>query len=241
MIKTMLSGTAVALLLAASPVLAQTTDQLEEEQVQTDTQTQEAPAIPEAPDADDETAEFDAPDADDDTAEFDAPDAPDTEAAETEPLDAPDTGAAELDTDIDEADVAEAPAAPTETFLSMQEDDDILASELMDANVENPEGESLGSIRDVLINDELGVKAVVIGVGGFLGIGQKSVAVNYQEIQEVRENGEVTLVFSATRDQLDEAPEFQTLSDQIAAAEREQMEMEQQQQMQTDQPAAPLD
>jgi sporulation protein YlmC with PRC-barrel domain len=111
----------------------------------------------------------------------------------------------------------------------------------MGANVENPEGETLGSISDVVIHDEIGVKAVVIGIGGFLGIGQKKVAVNYEEIEHRRDEvGDVTLVFAATREQLEEAPEYQTLQDQIAEAETQQMDM-QQDMMQMEQPPAPTE
>jgi sporulation protein YlmC with PRC-barrel domain len=193
MMKTLLSGTAIALLLVANPAVAQTDTELEEDQVQVEAQ--EEPTDPAAVDDPDE----------------------DTEAAEIEDLDEPDPEAAEVEPDVDEPDVAEAPEAPTETFLSMQDEEDILASELMGASVENPEGETLGSIRDVVINDDIGVKAVVVGVGGFLGIGQKLVAINYEEIEHVRENGDVTLVFAATREQLEDAPDFQTLQDHASA------------------------
>jgi sporulation protein YlmC with PRC-barrel domain len=215
MMKTLLSGTAVALLLVANPALAQTTDEPNDDQVQI-----------EAQDDQDEQDEFEALEEDTEAAEPDDIDDPETEAAEFED-DELDTDAAEVEADVDEAEVAEQPERPTETFLTMQEEDDVLASELMDAEVENPEGETLGSISDVVIHDELGIKAVVIGVGGFLGIGQKSVAVNYAEIERVRDNGAVTLVFAATEEDLDAAPEFQTLEDQIAEAERQEMETQQ--------------
>lgn len=169
--------------------------------------------------------QLDEPAAADDVTELDEPD-----------IAAPDSAA--VDEEAEEQ-VTEA-ERPTETYLAMQEEDDLLANELMGANVENPEGETLGSISDIIIRDDIGVKAVVIGVGGFLGIGQKKVAVNYEEIEHRRdEYGDVLLVFAATREQLDDAPEFQTLQDQIAEAERQQMEMQQDQQMQ--QPALPAE
>ncbi len=212
MMKTLLSGTAVALFLVANPALAQTTDEPNDDQIQIEAQ--------------DDQDDFEALEEDTGAADPGDTDDPETEAADLDDDDF-DTDTAEVEAEVDEAEVADEPARPTETFLTMQDEDDVLASELMNADVENPQGETLGSISDVVIHDELGIKAVVIGVGGFLGIGQKSVAVNYAEIERVRDNGDVTLVFAATEDDLDAAPEFQTLDDQIAEAEQQEMEMEQ--------------
>ena len=51
------------------------------------------------------------------------------------------------------------------------------ASDLEGKDVYGADGESIGSISDVLLSEEGEVIAVLVGVGGFLGIGQKDVAV----------------------------------------------------------------
>ena len=51
------------------------------------------------------------------------------------------------------------------------------ASKLVGLNVYNDNNESLGSINDLLTDKSGDIKAVVIGVGGFLGVGEHLVAV----------------------------------------------------------------
>lgn len=56
-------------------------------------------------------------------------------------------------------------------------------SDLEGKTVYGSEGENIGEINDVLISQNGSVNAVVIGVGGFLGIGEKDVAVNMSALQ----------------------------------------------------------
>jgi hypothetical protein len=55
----------------------------------------------------------------------------------------------------------------------------------------------------------------VIGVGGFLGIGEKRVAVEMAQISvQTDETGNPRLLLDATRESLEAAPEFVTMADQ---------------------------
>lgn len=45
------------------------------------------------------------------------------------------------------------------------------------------ENESIGEISDVLVSQDGSINAVIIGVGGFLGIGEKNVAVDMSALQ----------------------------------------------------------
>lgn len=56
-------------------------------------------------------------------------------------------------------------------------------SDLEGKAVYGAEGESIGDIGDVLISQDGSVNAVIIGVGGFLGIGEKDVAVDMSALQ----------------------------------------------------------
>ncbi|MGN7294512.1 PRC-barrel domain-containing protein [Rhizobium sp. SAFR-030] len=56
-------------------------------------------------------------------------------------------------------------------------------SDLQGKAVYGTDGESIGDISDVLISQDGSVNAVIIGVGGFLGIGQKDVAVDMSALQ----------------------------------------------------------
>ena len=59
------------------------------------------------------------------------------------------------------------------------------ASKLVGLNVYNDSNESLGSINDLLADKSGNIKAVVIGVGGFLGVGEHLVAVALDKVKFV--------------------------------------------------------
>ena len=61
------------------------------------------------------------------------------------------------------------------------------ASKLVGLSVYNENNESLGSINDLLTDKSGNIKAVVIGVGGFLGVGEHLVAVPLDKIKFVNE------------------------------------------------------
>jgi sporulation protein YlmC with PRC-barrel domain len=60
-------------------------------------------------------------------------------------------------------------------------------SKLVGLNVYNESNESLGSINDLLMDKSGNVKAVVIGVGGFLGVGEHLVALPLDKVKFVNE------------------------------------------------------
>ena len=59
------------------------------------------------------------------------------------------------------------------------------ASKLVGLNVYNDSNESLGSINDLLADKSGNIKGVVIGVGGFLGVGEHLVAVTFDKVKFV--------------------------------------------------------
>jgi sporulation protein YlmC with PRC-barrel domain len=61
------------------------------------------------------------------------------------------------------------------------------ASKMVGLNVYNDKNESVGSINDMLTDKSGSIKAVVIGVGGFLGVGEHLVAVPFDKIKFVSE------------------------------------------------------
>jgi sporulation protein YlmC with PRC-barrel domain len=61
------------------------------------------------------------------------------------------------------------------------------SSKLVGLNVYNDSNESLGSINDLLADKSGNIKAVVIGVGGFLGVGEHLVAVAFDKVKFVDE------------------------------------------------------
>lgn len=57
------------------------------------------------------------------------------------------------------------------------------ATDLNGKTVEDAAGENIGSISDVLVDENGEVIAVLVGVGGFLGIGAKDVAVSMEALE----------------------------------------------------------
>ncbi len=61
------------------------------------------------------------------------------------------------------------------------------ASKLVGLSVYNDSNENLGSISDILVDNSGKINAVVIGVGGFLGVGQHDIAVSFDKLKWVNE------------------------------------------------------
>ena len=82
----------------------------------------------------------------------------------------------------DSATATPATASDTTSFKSSWR-----ASKIAGLNVYNDSNESLGSINDLLMDKSGDIKAVVIGVGGFLGVGEHLVAVPLDKVKFVDE------------------------------------------------------
>lgn len=120
-------------------------------------------------------------------------------------------------------------AAGESGYLTEQSEDQIAASNYMGQSVYNAGDESIGEISDLIFKKDGGVEAAVIGVGGFLGIGQKQVAVPFDriEVSEQPDTGELKLTTTETADTLKAAPEFKTRMQLIAernSAEQQQLD-----------------
>lgn len=80
-----------------------------------------------------------------------------------------------------------APAAAPVTASDSTYNGNWRASKVVGLSVYNDGNESLGSINDLLTDKSGNIKAVVIGVGGFLGVGEQLVAVPFDKIKFVNE------------------------------------------------------
>lgn len=91
-------------------------------------------------------------------------------------------------------------------------DTDNLGSRLIDQPVYSSSGddaEEIGNITDLVFDESGQITAVVIGVGGFLGIGEKSVAVDFQELEfTLAADNTERWVLPTTADALTAAPDF---------------------------------
>src|SRR5262249_46142526 len=82
---------------------------------------------------------------------------------------------------------------------------EIDANKLIGRNIKNPAGETVGDINSVAIDKDGKVRSVIVGVGGFLGIGEKNVALPWESLT-VSNDGE-TVMANVTKDQLKALPE----------------------------------
>lgn len=117
----------------------------------------------------------------------------------------------------------------TDTYLSQRAEGHIRASdfigmrvyaaadsgELTDIDGADDNWENIGEINDVIINRSGEIEAVLVDIGGFLGIGERQVAVTLNDVQFVSDSStedaeDFFLVLNADPDTLQDAPEFRT-------------------------------
>jgi sporulation protein YlmC with PRC-barrel domain len=140
-----------------------------------------------------------------------APAAPMAPAAPAKPADSAATPAPKTGTDT---------AAASGSYLTEQAETQVSANDYIGKGVYNADNKSIGDVNDLIFEEKGGIVAAVIGVGGFLGIGEKDVAVPMDKITVGRENNEVKLTTTETAEALQAAPEFKTLADKQAETDR---------------------
>jgi sporulation protein YlmC with PRC-barrel domain len=98
-------------------------------------------------------------------------------------------------------------------FVNSQRSDQFLASSFKGTDVIGTDNEKIGDVSDILFDKEGKIEAYVIGVGGFLGIGAKDVALAPGAFQVVAgdksKNESDKLKLSMTKDQLKQAANFE--------------------------------
>jgi len=85
----------------------------------------------------------------------------------------------------------------------------VLASTYFDRGVHNRGGDKIGSISDLIVTSDGTIAAALVNVGGFLGIGEKEVAVPFSSIELVRSENDWRFVMDATKDALRKAPSYE--------------------------------
>jgi hypothetical protein len=112
-------------------------------------------------------------------------------------------------------------AGPTVQFLNDQKSSDWMATELIGASVVNANNETIGDINDLVTDQGGKITGVLIGAGGFLGIGEKDVAVRFEDLKIARdEDNDLNIMTNLTKDQLASAPDFRTLNEQTQATDQ---------------------
>jgi len=88
-------------------------------------------------------------------------------------------------------------------------DGTINTSKLIGLNVENGDGDTVGEVGEVVLQEDGSVQGVVVDVGGFLGIGTHSVLLNWKDIQLNGAQNDVKALVNATKDRLKALPAYE--------------------------------
>ncbi len=122
------------------------------------------------------------------------------------------------------ADSATMDKAANAQMLTNQTPGSVFSSDLVGQAVYGPGDEKIGDINDILISGTGGVDAVVIGIGGFLGMGEKDVAVPLEQLDIAIVDDGAEISIDATEMELQSAPAFAradgTTSDRLGSFER---------------------
>jgi sporulation protein YlmC with PRC-barrel domain len=73
-------------------------------------------------------------------------------------------------------------------------------------SVYDPAKDKIGTVDDVIVNDRGQISGLIIGVGGFLGVGEKDVAVIFNAVHAEMKDGAWYLTLDTTKDALKSAP-----------------------------------
>ena len=113
------------------------------------------------------------------------------------------------------------PTAPAAmSFIDAQQPQEMLAGDLIGTPVHNADDQSLGDVNDAILDADGRLKAIVVGVGGFLGIAERNVAVPWDAVEVSRGDAQaIALRLNVDRKQLEAAPEFESLEERRMAEE----------------------
>lgn len=116
-------------------------------------------------------------------------------------------------------------------FINSQSADQMLSSNFIGTDVIGPDNEKIGDVNDVLFTKDGKIVGYIVGVGGFLGIGSKNVALAPSSFQMMpagagttgtgatgASSDDIKLKLNMTKDQLKQAAAFETNDSKSRAA-----------------------
>jgi sporulation protein YlmC with PRC-barrel domain len=120
------------------------------------------------------------------------------------------TSAAIAQTPDQQTPATPAASAAKGQVITEQKSDQLLASKFKGTDVMGSNNEKIGDVNDILFDKDGKILAYVVGVGGFLGIGSKDVALSPTSFQVMPANDKesMKLKLSMTKDELKTAADF---------------------------------
>ena len=81
-------------------------------------------------------------------------------------------------------------------------------SDYYNQSVYDNQDNKVGDVNDLLVDKDGKIGAAIVGVGGFLGAGEKNVAVPFNALKLTEKNGKRYLVMDTTKEALNSAPGY---------------------------------
>ena len=95
------------------------------------------------------------------------------------------------------------------TYIDRAPSGQLMGAEYWDQTVYGPKDEKVGEVKDFVVDPNTGaISALVLGVGGFLGMGEKEVAVPFADVKMTMRGNKSWLTIDITKDALKAAPAF---------------------------------
>lgn len=113
-------------------------------------------------------------------------------------------------------------ATPADGHITTQNPNTVLGTDLIGKTAYGSDQKKIGTINDVIMKqDGSGIEGVVVGVGGFLGLGEHNVALKMDKFSfRPSESGRVMVILTASKEELQATPAFKSKADQEAEAAR---------------------
>src|ERR1700720_2219160 len=103
---------------------------------------------------------------------------------------------------------AQSPSPPVRILANVASDN-LTVTHWYKQNVYDPSDSKIGEIMDVLVEREGKIDVLIVGVGGFVGVGEKDVAVPFNAVQfKTKDNNKWYPVMNTTKDALKNAPGY---------------------------------
>ncbi len=84
----------------------------------------------------------------------------------------------------------------------------VQGNKLIGADVKGSSNEKIGDVTEVLVSTDGKVNAIVVSVGGFLGMGDRRVALPWEQLRFSSEGNNLVVMAAATKESLKEMPEY---------------------------------
>jgi len=104
--------------------------------------------------------------------------------------------------------IAGVPATSSFAADAMQAADEYRTSKLVGSKVYNEANENIGSIEDIVLKADGAMDEVVLSVGGFLGIGDKFVAVPFSDLRIAPDGNSFKVIINGTKETLRAVPDY---------------------------------